>query len=179
MCHAAKFLAFLEDPSSARDFNFVINMTNNFSILEPLAEPRGYIHFSCTCTLYSKTAACSHSLAKGLEQSLFTIPPDRSFATLGRKKRGKGRIAKAAPALTRQPADRASQQVGRGFSSSQAEDPACFLCGNASSNQKNNIVFCDGCDCGYHQNCLNPKLKVIPVGQWFCSPECQHLNPDN
>ena len=174
--HAAKFLTFLEDPASANEFHLAINTMNNFYILEPLAEPRGeFIHFSCTCTQYAKLAACSHSLAKGLEDQMFEVPSERSFATLGRKRRGKGRIAKAAPALTRQPVDRASQQIGRGFSSSQALDPACFLCGETRFSKKNKIIFCDGCDCGYHQNCLNPKLRHIPEGEWFCSDECEHL----
>ena len=30
------------------------------------------------------------------------------------------------------------------------------------------LICCDGCDRGYHSNCHNPKIKEIPVGDWFC-----------
>ena len=173
ICAAAKFLAFIDRPGSAPDFQYAINMSNNFVILEPLAKPRGKIHFSCSCGGFARLAGCDHSLAMGIQDRLFEIPADRSFASLGKKKRGKGRIAKAAPALCRQPPDAASQHIGRGFSSSQAADAACFLCGDTKTTRKNQIVFCDGCDCGYHQKCVN--LKAIPEGEWFCSPECQHI----
>ena len=108
----------------------------------------------------------------GIQDQLFVFPPDRSFSRLGRKKRGKGRIATSAPALSRQPPDAASRSVGRGLSSSQAADAACFPCGTTKSTKKNAIVLCDGCDCGYHQNCVN--LKTIPEGEWFCSSQCQY-----
>lgn len=30
------------------------------------------------------------------------------------------------------------------------------------------IVLCDGCDRGYHLNCLSPPLLEVPVSQFFC-----------
>lgn len=31
------------------------------------------------------------------------------------------------------------------------------------------LVCCDGCISAYHLGCIEPPLKEIPVGQWFCS----------
>ena len=30
------------------------------------------------------------------------------------------------------------------------------------------MLLCDGCDDGYHLGCLNPPLRRIPRGDWFC-----------
>ncbi|TBU33002.1 PLU-1-like protein-domain-containing protein [Dichomitus squalens] len=30
------------------------------------------------------------------------------------------------------------------------------------------MLICDGCDCGFHMFCLDPPLANIPRGQWFC-----------
>ncbi|KZT71516.1 hypothetical protein DAEQUDRAFT_724032 [Daedalea quercina L-15889] len=30
------------------------------------------------------------------------------------------------------------------------------------------MLLCDGCDCGFHMFCLDPPLATIPKGQWFC-----------
>ncbi|KAH9833659.1 PLU-1-like protein-domain-containing protein [Rhodofomes roseus] len=30
------------------------------------------------------------------------------------------------------------------------------------------MLLCDGCDCGFHMFCLDPPLNTIPKGQWFC-----------
>ena len=31
-------------------------------------------------------------------------------------------------------------------------------------------MLCDGCDKGYHCQCLNPPLQNIPEGEWYCAP---------
>ena len=42
------------------------------------------------------------------------------------------------------------------------------------------LICCDGCNRGYHSNCHNPKIKEIPIGDWFCR-DCkrkkQHKQP--
>lgn len=38
-------------------------------------------------------------------------------------------------------------------------------------NDEDNLLLCDGCDKGYHIYCLDPPLKSIPSGDWFC-PSC-------
>lgn len=34
------------------------------------------------------------------------------------------------------------------------------------------LLLCDGCDRGYHLDCLTPQLDEVPVEDWFC-PRCQ------
>ena len=33
------------------------------------------------------------------------------------------------------------------------------------------LLLCDGCDLGYHLDCLAPALSTVPVDEWFC-PTC-------
>jgi PHD and RING finger domain-containing protein 1 len=37
------------------------------------------------------------------------------------------------------------------------------------------MLLCDSCDRGYHCECLNPPLEMIPEGDWFCR-ECRRQN---
>lgn len=34
------------------------------------------------------------------------------------------------------------------------------------------LICCDGCISAYHLSCINPPLKELPTGQWFCY-ECE------
>ncbi|XP_076971379.1 PHD and RING finger domain-containing protein 1 isoform X2 [Tamandua tetradactyla] len=50
------------------------------------------------------------------------------------------------------------------------EDPTfCEVCGR--SDHEDRLLLCDGCDAGYHMECLDPPLQQVPVDEWFC-PEC-------
>ncbi|XP_072277757.1 PHD and RING finger domain-containing protein 1 [Pyxicephalus adspersus] len=50
------------------------------------------------------------------------------------------------------------------------EDPTnCEVCGR--SDREDRLLLCDGCDAGYHMECLTPALNAVPVDEWFC-PEC-------
>ncbi|CAH2085107.1 unnamed protein product [Euphydryas editha] len=50
------------------------------------------------------------------------------------------------------------------------EDPTlCEICG--SSDDEETMLLCDGCDLGYHMQCLTPPLSEIPADQWLC-PNC-------
>jgi len=33
------------------------------------------------------------------------------------------------------------------------------------------MLLCDGCDLGYHLECLTPPLDDVPNEEWYC-PEC-------
>ena len=33
------------------------------------------------------------------------------------------------------------------------------------------MLLCDGCDHGFHTDCLDPPMVDIPEGDWFC-PSC-------
>ncbi len=46
----------------------------------------------------------------------------------------------------------------------------CEIC--QRSDREDRMLLCDGCDNGYHCECLTPAIDEIPEGQWFC-PDCQ------
>ncbi|XP_032894500.1 PHD and RING finger domain-containing protein 1-like isoform X2 [Amblyraja radiata] len=50
----------------------------------------------------------------------------------------------------------------------------CEVCGR--SDREDSLLLCDGCDAGYHLDCLTPALHTVPVEEWFC-PECAESNP--
>ncbi|KAK7049753.1 hypothetical protein VNI00_005784 [Paramarasmius palmivorus] len=42
----------------------------------------------------------------------------------------------------------------------------CEICGK--KNRGEEMLLCDGCDCGFHMFCLDPPLESVPKEQWFC-----------
>lgn len=42
----------------------------------------------------------------------------------------------------------------------------CQIC--RRSTQPGCMLLCDGCDRGFHTFCLNPRLKSVPSGEWYC-----------
>ncbi|XP_041650492.1 PHD and RING finger domain-containing protein 1 [Cheilinus undulatus] len=53
------------------------------------------------------------------------------------------------------------------------EQTNCEVCGG--SDREDRLLLCDGCDAGYHMECLTPPLDSVPVEEWFC-PECESNN---
>ncbi|XP_030646534.1 PHD and RING finger domain-containing protein 1 [Chanos chanos] len=53
------------------------------------------------------------------------------------------------------------------------EQTSCEVCGG--SDREDRLLLCDGCDAGYHMECLTPPLDSVPVEEWFC-PECAANN---
>ena len=53
----------------------------------------------------------------------------------------------------------------------------CEICGRCD--REDRLLLCDGCDFGYHCECLSPPLETIPIEEWFC-PDCYHrlFGPD-
>ena len=51
----------------------------------------------------------------------------------------------------------------------EVDDIPCESCG---SKDAENMLLCDGCDAGYHTQCLRPALTAVPEGDWYCS-KCQ------
>ncbi|CAL8079511.1 unnamed protein product [Orchesella dallaii] len=51
----------------------------------------------------------------------------------------------------------------------------CEICGRCD--REDRLLLCDGCDLGYHLECLDPPLEYVPIEDWFC-PSCvlQGLN---
>eukprot|EP01051_Picozoa_sp_SAG22_P013442 SAG22_NODE_1505_length_4274_cov_2.037365_4_plen_158_part_00 len=49
------------------------------------------------------------------------------------------------------------------------DDDRCQVCATSTETETTGVLlFCDGCDAAYHQNCLAPKLATVPEGDWFC-----------
>ncbi|XP_067932149.1 zinc finger protein DPF3-like isoform X2 [Watersipora subatra] len=46
------------------------------------------------------------------------------------------------------------------------ECKSCGLCGTSENDDQ--LLFCDDCDRGYHMYCLNPPLSEPPEGNWSC-----------
>ncbi|KAJ3613285.1 hypothetical protein NHX12_019535 [Muraenolepis orangiensis] len=46
----------------------------------------------------------------------------------------------------------------------------CKIC--RRKGDSDTMLLCDGCDRGHHTQCLRPRLKSIPAGDWFC-PACR------
>lgn len=45
----------------------------------------------------------------------------------------------------------------------------CEICGRCDHEDR--LLLCDGCDFGYHCDCLDPPILEIPIEEWFC-PDC-------
>jgi origin recognition complex subunit 4 len=48
----------------------------------------------------------------------------------------------------------------------EAEESVCVVCSKPDSEPPNEIIFCEVCDRGFHQECYN--VPVIPEGDWIC-----------
>ncbi|KAG8448747.1 hypothetical protein GDO86_015712 [Hymenochirus boettgeri] len=46
------------------------------------------------------------------------------------------------------------------------ECKSCILCGTSENDDQ--LLFCDDCDRGYHMYCLNPPMSEPPEGSWSC-----------
>ena len=53
----------------------------------------------------------------------------------------------------------------------QEEEPEIFCEHCQTGNNEHLLLLCDGCDLGYHTTCLNPPMREIPLGAWYC-PVC-------
>lgn len=62
---------------------------------------------------------------------------------------------------------RSSTPQIRAKSTPRKQGDKCEHC--QSSDDKLNIVVCDGCDLGYHRSCLDPPLQKMPDYDWHCS----------
>lgn len=54
------------------------------------------------------------------------------------------------------------------------DDPTfCEIC--HQSDREDRMLLCDGCDRGYHMECLTPPITTVPIEEWYC-PECTQRN---
>uniref|UniRef100_A0AAQ4Q3W6 Double PHD fingers 1 n=1 Tax=Gasterosteus aculeatus aculeatus TaxID=481459 RepID=A0AAQ4Q3W6_GASAC len=53
------------------------------------------------------------------------------------------------------------------------ECKSCSLCGTSENDDQ--LLFCDDCDRGYHMYCLSPPMSEPPEGSWSCHLCLRHL----
>ena len=46
------------------------------------------------------------------------------------------------------------------------DDTACHVCGKKDDEEDNEMLLCDNCNRGFHQQCLIPQLEEVPDGEW-------------
>ncbi|KAK3923081.1 PHD and RING finger domain-containing protein 1 [Frankliniella fusca] len=115
--------------------------------------------------------SCDHVFcAECLEQwskNVNTCPVDRQeFTLILVRRRIGGKVVTQIPVQRNEAKD-----------SDEVEDPTyCEVCGN--SDREDRMLLCDGCDLGYHMECLDPPLSHVPIDNWYCS-ECDHNNSNN
>ena len=45
-------------------------------------------------------------------------------------------------------------------------DHRCEVCRRMDS--QDTMLLCDGCNLGYHMECLTPPMLEVPMGEWYC-----------
>ena len=88
---------------------------------------------------------------------------DGSFALVAREELHDG-ILRMAPLIATYPIVNAVNAT--------TDDLKCCVCGDDSSAPPNEIIICDQCTSGYHQNCVEPPVPASEVGSpnsWLCT----------
>ncbi|XP_077451953.1 uncharacterized protein phrf1 isoform X2 [Stigmatopora argus] len=147
------------DVSSDEDAEKCPICLNSFSN-QPVATPENCEHYFCLdCILaWSKNAN--------------SCPVDRiAFNSICLRKSYGGKVQKII--TVQKPAKEVEEEVTVGLD---LELTNCEVC--QGSDREDRLLLCDGCDAGYHMECLTPPLDTVPVEEWFC-PECVSNNIDS
>ncbi|KAM8861838.1 uncharacterized protein phrf1 isoform 1-T2 [Synchiropus picturatus] len=124
---------------------------NSFSV-QPVATPESCEHYFCL--------DCILEWAKNAN----SCPVDRiSFNSIYLRKSYGGKVQKVI--TVRKPVKEVQDDV----LNVDLEQTNCEVCG--TSDREDRLLLCDGCDAGYHMECLTPPLDAVPIEEWFC-PEC-------
>lgn len=108
--------------------------------------------------------SCDHSFCveciQEWSKNINTCPVDRQpFNLILVRKNYDGKIIGQIPV-----------EVAQAQNNEVVEDPTfCEICGRCD--REDRMLLCDGCDLGYHLECLEPPLVEVPAGVWYC-PEC-------
>lgn len=115
--------------------------------------------------------SCDHSFCveciQEWSKNINTCPVDRQpFNLILVRKHYDGKIIGQIPVEVPQPQN---EEV--------VEDPTyCEICGRCD--REDCMLLCDGCDLGYHLECLEPPLTEVPAGAWHC-PDCSSQREAN
>ncbi|XP_007011223.2 PREDICTED: uncharacterized protein LOC18587405 [Theobroma cacao] len=80
---------------------------------------------------------------------------DRCFSIL----RNQGNVEEVGP--SRAPLN---EEIGTSGASSCSR--VCKICGRSETAQK--MLICDNCEEAFHLRCCNPRIKKVPVDEWYC-----------
>uniref|UniRef100_A0A1A8HSM6 PHD and ring finger domains 1 n=1 Tax=Nothobranchius kuhntae TaxID=321403 RepID=A0A1A8HSM6_NOTKU len=145
----------VEGMSSDEDSERCPICLNSFNS-QPVATPENCEHYFCF--------DCILEWAKNAN----SCPVDRiAFNNIYLRKCHGGRVKKV---ITVQKPVKAGQEETVNVD---LEQTNCEVCGG--SDREDRLLLCDGCDAGYHMECLTPPLDSVPVEEWFC-PECEANN---
>ena len=53
-----------------------------------------------------------------------------------------------------------------GISGNSSSTQPCKLCGHSENIL--NMLICDNCEEAFHSSCCNPRIKMMPIDEWFC-----------
>ncbi|KAF5201310.1 Zinc finger protein [Thalictrum thalictroides] len=73
-----------------------------------------------------------------------------------------GLLERASPIKSRDSID------GLGINGDDKCPQLCKMCGHMEN--PINMLICDSCEDAFHVSCCNPKIKKIPVNEWYCNP---------
>lgn len=91
-----------------------------------------------------------------------TCPVDRQEFTLILVRRElNGRVVRRIPVTRKQATD---ELMTGGDGGAIVDLTYCEICGQ--SDREDRMLLCDGCDLGYHMECLEPPLDTVPVDEW-------------
>ncbi|KAF3854613.1 hypothetical protein F7725_022668 [Dissostichus mawsoni] len=145
----------LADMSSDEDADKCPICLNSFSS-QPVATPENCEHYFCL--------DCILAWAKNAN----SCPVDRiAFNSIYLRKCYGGKVKKMI--TVQKPVKEGVEEVV----DLDLEQTSCEACGG--SDREDRLLLCDGCDSGYHMECLTPPLDSVPVEEWFC-PECEATN---
>lgn len=89
-------------------------------------------------------------------------PAEIFFKDLPKSKESDPKSRKSQP--TEEEAEPENEESSEG--DSEDDEEVCVICSKPDSKGRNQILFCDNCDKGYHQKCYD--VPVIPKDDWFC-----------